>query len=166
MRLSRKAGLLACGIRWIKYACTRTGTQDGYVAGYTEETMAYGTNPSVWFQGTPGFKITWDGTKYVYEAVGNDSRVDVDNPGTVYIVRGTTMECYTVWSIGWYEIELCTLETLPNYVYEYSVGDKIGSVRAAEGEYPDEKNGYIYVATSDEYTIMKYAGQYYAYKPA
>ena len=166
MRLSRKAGLLACGVKWIKYACTRTGTQDGYEFGYNETLNDSGTNPDVWFQGTTSFKTTFNGTQYVYEPFGDQSHVSVDKPGTVYQAYGTTLEIYTVNKNGYYTIKTRTLRTDPKYVYEYSVGEEIGSVRSERYKYPDERNGYTYVTVYDGYTIMAMDGNFYAYEVA
>ena len=165
MRLSRKAGLIACGVKWIKYACTRAvDYQDGYEYGYSETLNDSGTNPNAWFQGTTSFKTTFNGTQYVYEPFGDQSHVSVDKPGTVYQAHGTTLEIYTVYSNGYYTIEIRTLSTSPKYVYKYSVGEEIGSVRSARDKYPDEKNGYRYVTVYDGYTIMTTGGTFYAYK--
>ena len=167
MRLSRKAGLIACGVKWIKYACTRNvNHQDGYEFAYSETAKESGTNSDVWFQGTTSFKTTFNGTEYVYEPLGDQSHVSVDKPGTVYQAYGTMLEIYTVYSNGYYTIKIRTLSTFPKYVYDYSVGEEIGSVRSAKDKYPDEKNGYRYVTVYDGYTIMNIGADFYAYEVA
>lgn len=56
-----------------------------------------------------------------------------------------------------------TVTTLTGTRPAYSIGDKIGAVTAAEGAYPEADQGYIYVTTSNGYTIMKNGNTYYAY---
>lgn len=50
----------------------------------------------------------------------------------------------------------------------YSIGGKLGTVRAANGEYPDADNGYTYITTAyrteGTFTIMRSSSNdYYAY---
>lgn len=171
MRLSRKAGLLACGVLWFKFECTENQVHDGtYNAAQTSwEFDDSDQNVNIRYQGYPNYKYEWNASnqRYEYVPVGNETEVTPANPGTVYWINPTTMDRYIVNSDGTYTVHRRTLLTYPNYVLEYPVGDKIGSVRAAKDEYPDAKNGYTYVTLYDGYTIMKDgAGNFYAYTTA
>ena len=61
------------------------------------------------------------------------------------------------------EVYKRTISTSSYIYYAYEIGDKIGTVTAAEGAYPEADQGYIYVTTSNGYTIMKNGSIYYAY---
>ncbi len=166
MRISRKAGLLDLRVRWVKHDCARHQVGTGaYENGQSVwQLIESGKDANIWFQGTKGYEITWDGSKYVYAPSGADTSVSASNPGTVYQANGTMLERYTVSSDGGYSVRTCTLYTYPIYEVSYSVGDKIGAVRAEEGEYPDANKGYTYVTTEGEYTIMRDADKnYFAY---
>lgn len=171
MRLSRKAGLLTCGVKWIKYACTRkyelVGRYPENISGW--ERVDSGVDLTARFEGYSSFGYAWDATtgQYIYEGTGNWTYCSLDHIASVYIAEGTTLYRWSMQTTGFWEKNKLTCRTVNYYDYRYDHGDKIGSVRAAEGEYPDAKNGYTYVTTTDGYTIMTDGyGNYYAYKIA
>lgn len=171
MRLSRKAGLLACGIRWIKYECTMKKVPDGtYDFGQSQwELTSSGQDANYYVQGYSDYNIEWNATRKRYEYIpaGTQAHATPAEPGTVYYIEPTTIEQTTVTRSGSYAVYSRDLLTVPHYNVEYIAGDKIGYVKAASGDYPDAKNGYTYVTEYDGYTIMKDGnGKYFAYKKA
>lgn len=171
MRKSRKAGLFDRGVKWIKYACTRkyelVGRYPENIGGW--ERVSSGTDATARFEGWSDFDYKWDTdtSQYIYEGTGFWTYCTVDHIESVYIADGTSLYRWSMQTTGFWEKEKLTCRTCNMYDYRYYPGDKIGFVRAVEGEYPSAKNGYTYVATKDKYTIMTDgAGNYYAYKRA
>ena len=172
MRLSRKAGLYARGIRWLKYQCVIekvfTGDYDWYQTGMRHESS--GGNAAdihLRFWGYTDYSIQWDGDQYIYVPAGEQKAVTAEQPGTVYEIEGTTLYIDNVNQYGSYYVYSRELITEPVYEDEYLIGDLISQVRAKKDTYPDEKNGYTYVTEYDGYTIMKDGkGKFYAYEIA
>lgn len=177
MRLSRKAGLLACGVLWVKYECDRT-TKTEY--SYSETGWLERGGGSVSDGDTmTGFldygfgihQVSGGWSKYMYNAEGEKVTITAPDTGTVYRLSSSFSETITkeVWSRGTdgsingklYEKTISTHEST---VTSYDIGGKIGSVRVSKGEYPDANNGYTYVTTDNGYIIMTDGyGNYFAY---
>ena len=165
--MSRKAGLLTFGVRWTKYNCTRkTNTTGSYVLG-AQNTLSQGWDDQQYFQGFSSY--TWNRTLGTVYATGNQSFVDKDHPGVVYEDDGTgkTLYGYAARGDGFWHTFSKTVKYETETTITYTRGGLVGTVRAAEGEYPDAKKGYAYVTVYSGYTIMKdSAGNYYAYLKA
>lgn len=169
MRLSRKAGLLACGVRWDKYECSKNSRKEYDYSETAWDLISAG----VVDQGdsmTGWTSYTFGRVSNTYQYLTNGSKVTITAPatGTVYRPYGTYVE-KEVWyeSAGGLAGELYkkTISTITSWEEYYDIGNRICSVRAAEGEYPDAKKGYTFVGTEDGYTIMHDSdGNYFAYK--
>lgn len=171
MRLSRKAALMANGIRWRKFNCTAR-YQSGYESSQTGwELVTRGSATGASFSGYTSYSIettgSGSGTSFAYVGTGSRITISSSNPGTVYQPNGSTIIRYRITGD--------TFDTYTNSVsakfvswYTYIVGDEIGYVRAAKDEYPDANIGYTYVSMSHQadgqYLIMKKSNaEYYAY---
>ena len=172
MRLSRKAGLLACGVRWNKYSCTIYSVFDGYICNPSAWlTIQSGTDPNYSHNGHSSFpSIEWSDFHncYIYYQQGEKIDISPHEPGTVYECPDPeTLWQYTVYTTGYYTIREQTINTQPSYRSAYSIGAITDTVRAAKGEHPDADNGYTYVTVYDGYTIMEDPdGNLYAYEKA
>lgn len=164
MRLSRKAGLLACGVRWVKYNCTKkTNTTGSHYLG-VQNTVSQGWDDDEYFQGLSSY--TFNQTAGTVYASGDQSFTDKNHPGVVYEDDGSgkTIYGYSVRSDGFWHIFRRDVKYETTTTTTYTRDGLVGTVRAAEGEYPDAKKGYTYVTVYDGLTIMEDgAGNYYAY---
>ena len=177
MRLSRKAGLLACGVLWIKYACEYVPkgsyepihnnpepTGGGFFVNKDSFPMRVCTQFGYWFDG--------QSQKYVYEQYNKKTYYwnDVVNGGFDYYIADGTETMY-MHEVRPYDDTFAHATTYKRVIGtritetdSCTIGDKIGFVRAAKYKYPDEKNGYSYVATQGQNIIMQDGdGNYYAY---
>ncbi|MDD6159611.1 MAG: hypothetical protein PUB51_00570 [Oscillospiraceae bacterium] len=154
MRVSRRAGLLKGGVRWLKYECSTS-------AGYTLSGFSYqgeGTmGETVW----PSYGLDGSGTFY--------------NKGTAYEIDG-----YTAGDTGYIASGSSLIRVVSNgdgttkrYVaravlyVSYNVGNYVCDIYAGEGERPEEKRGYQYQTTTGKYTVMRApSGALYAYRKA
>lgn len=182
MRQSRKAGLFDRGVKWVKYRYVYQLVKD--LTGYTLsdwEIIETGTTQS----GTSSFfgydsygiiMMSENNAPYCeahYDFyLGRRDAISQLSPGTVYDkdysprLDRSVLAKTTVCSDGSYTISHQVLTSnYTNERYEYRVYTRIGFLRAAEGEYPDAKNGFTYVKTTDDgFTIMKDSNdKYYAY---
>jgi hypothetical protein len=182
MRLSRKAGLLACGARWEKYTYFPELYMDlvGYSVGDWIQTdggtgrleMNGYTNYSIVLWSTLGYDYSHY-NKYVPTYSGS-KRVTRTNPGTVYHnrygygARNVYITRTTLNSDGsWVENSALITNNYTNQRYVEEVGDCVGVVICAEDEYPDAASGYTYVGVSGDYIIMAApSGSKYAYLKA
>lgn len=168
MRLSRKAGLLACGVRWDKYECSKNSRKEYDYSETPWELISSGAvDQGDSMYGWPKYSFARVGSAYHYVTSGQQVTITAPATGTVYRSYGTRVE-KEVWyeSAGGLVGELYerTISTITSWEEYYDIGNRICSVRAAEGEYPDAKNGYTYVERVDGYTIMKDGdGNYFAY---
>lgn len=176
MRLSRKAGLLACGVKWTKYECDYTWkltidrdygdlveeeiSEEEYQqsnTGYTTYTFEYDySNETCRFVPAGKLRTSTDMMLYSFSADGQ-------------VCTGTSVRIDRQGSSTGYERATRVDRILRTYrYYYYEVGAAIGSVRATEGKHPDVKKGYTYVTDYNGYTIMQDpdTGYYYAYKKA
>lgn len=165
MRLSRKAGVLSCGVIWVKYYCSqRISTITQNFLG-VQETVSSGNASDKYFQGLTGY--TFDSEAGTVYASGDQGFVNTSNPGVVYENNGTDRKSiygYQVLSHGYWQIFTRTVRSETTTKTTYDISGRVGSVIAAKGEYPDAKNGYTYVTTEGAYTIMMDGdGNYFAY---
>lgn len=172
MRLSRKAGLLAGSIRWVKYRCAQGIERQTWYELWPAANhgiIESGTDVEGQWQGYTGYSVELNdaGYAYVYVSNGIVGGVDATNPGTVYEIGATGVTPYldtiTVDSSGNYTVHRKYLYT--QYYYKYTIDySKEWYVRAADGEWPDADIGYTYEGTYNGYTIMYARGaEYYAY---
>lgn len=154
-------------ILWTKYNCTRK-SKTGYT--YTESEWKWeGTPPGDSVTGYTSYAKASGGSIYYYVPAGSQKTVSRKNLGTVYQIDSS--DSTIVYKIMYYdnqgtieaEVYKRTISTSSYIYYAYEIGDKIGAVTAAEGAYPEADQGYIYVTTSNGYTIMKNGNTYYAY---
>lgn len=168
--MSRKAGLLTCGVRWVKYNCDRVEeTSKSYFLGAQQAiSSGWDTSGKTYFQGFSSY--TFNSAKGTVYASGDQSNTHMANPGVVYEDNGTSGKSiygYACRSDGFWHTFTRTVREETTYSYSYYVRENVGIVRAAAGEYPDAKQGYTYVTVNKGYTIMKApGGKYYAYKKA
>lgn len=171
MRMNRKAGLLSRGVLWTKYECVRT-SQVAYMRSETDwQLYAEGGVPDgASMTGYTDYFIDYNG-KFFYRGRGSEITLTAPATGTLYRPSpdGTSIDKETwtnhsgVEGMLWYR----TIKTIPTVAYAYHIGDEIGSVLAAKGEYPDSKKGYPYWDTDNGYFIRgDQDGNFYAYKKA
>lgn len=169
MRLSRKAGALACDIRWIKYACTAEEyISNSNFSQLDWSTQKQGTDATKTYAGFSGYGIHLIGNEFQYFGYQPYITISTNNPGTVYDFAdiGTfwSLRRYTIDSAGNYSESARALFTKHEYATRYPLGEQVGAVYSANGAYPDVKNGYTYVTVCDGYTIMQDSdGNYFAY---
>ena len=175
MRPSRKAGLFARGVQWAKYECHYTWDLD-YARDYgdlveeeisEEEYLRSNTG-----YGTYQIKYNYN-TEQVYfvpsgELITGTGRMLWNISADGQTATGVSVRIDRQGSSTGYERATRIDRILRTYrYYYYEVSNMIGYIRAEDGKYPDEKNGYTYVTTYAGYTIMKDGdGEYYAYKEA
>lgn len=155
------------GVRWTKYNCTKkTNTTGSYFLG-AQKAISQGWDNEKYFQGFSGY--IWNRDSGTVYASGAQSFVDKDRPGVVYEDDGSgkTIYGYAVRGDGFWHTFSKTVGYETETTITYTRNGLVGTVRAAEGEYPDAKNGYTYVTVYSGYTIMKDgAGNYFAYQKA
>lgn len=177
MRLSRKAGLLACGVLWIKYACEyvpkgspveihNNSEPTGGGGYFHKDSFPMKVHTQL------GYYFDTDLQKYVYRGLESKTYTwdDVVNGGFDYYVADGT-ETVLINKMRPYDDTLAHATTYKKVIGTRftetdtcTIGDKIGPVRAAKDKYPDEENGYTYVATQGQNIIMQDGnGNYYAY---
>ncbi len=172
MRLSRKAGALACDIRWIKYECTAEEyIKRTYYKQSAWGTSKRGTDVTKTYTGFHDYTIRQHMGEYIYVGYQPYITISVDNPGTAYTIDDHddfwTVNRYTIDSSGNYDEAGRVIFTKYEYATRYPVGEQVGAVYFANGEYPDAKNGYTYVTVYNGYTIMKDSDRkYFAYEKA
>lgn len=172
MRQSRKAGLVAAsGVRWFKYECeAEEERRDSPIISDWECIVdEAGLNAGVTITGRTGWYYGGGAYTGYLDVDGSEITISASNPGTVYQVNsdGTVLTQCTieVHSDGaWYWEYRKTLTHNYYWVTIYPHGNLIGTIRAKDGEYPEESNGYAYVDIYSGHTIMEDSGgRYFSY---
>jgi hypothetical protein len=155
------------GVPWKKYNCTEGSKQVNTHTLGAEKVLVSGQDSlnQVSYVGLSSY--TFDKNAGTVYASGSTKVISKGNPGTAYAdgTPGKSINVYKVAASGYYSHSTRTVQTTTSTVVTYTRGSLVGTVRAADGEYPDTASGYTYVTVSDGYTIMKdpSTGKYYAY---
>lgn len=162
MRLSRRGGLLGSqGVKWEKYACTKTTSSYTYYSEGSWELVSILQGISI-----AGYtSYTFSSELGLFSVDG--SLVSDITSGTVYIADGSTLIMDTI-SDGVIKEYTKSAVQHTGYTDSYSTGSRIGTVYAAKGTYPDSRRGYIYIGRlTNGYTVMRDVNfNYFAYKEA
>lgn len=154
MRMSRLAGLLMGGVRWLKYECS---SDSGYTLSEFDYHSEGGAGEMVW----SSYGLYRDGTFY---NKGSGFEIDAYTAGdTGYVASGSNL--IKVVSNG----DGSTKHYIAQAVMHtsYHVGNYLGEVYARDGERPEEKRGYQYQTITGQYTVMKgLSDTLYAYRKA
>ena len=164
MRMSRRAALKTSGLIWDKYKYDYHLKRDAASYKLADWVLESSGASGGWGDGHDGYsvKVRDDYGMETYRFVGSGywEVISSTNPGTVYWTNGNELRKTTVNSDGSWTKHYSYLEaTYKNERWEWTVMDRIGSVRAQDGHLPDAGRGYTYEKTDGEYTIMRKPGE-------
>ena len=155
------------GIPWMKFHFIR----NEYVTEtYVLNELVYVSDGTDFNKSFTGYHTyTFDRENGTVYASGELLTVDVNHPGGVYVdaeyYGSNSVHYCRINASGYWNISRRYVGVITETTVECTIGDSVGTVLAAEGEYPDANLGYTYVDVYDGYTIMQDpdAGDYYAY---